>query len=244
MSSALVGEDSGQRGEGELPLIANRHFCSVAKPTPTCAPSSSSTRSRWRFTVVAPTPGNTPRCCSPNAASRRGSKSRWAAPAIVSTTPAARRSTRPSRRNASTGTPGRPGPRTERDLRVHRGLVQPPPPTLDARLPVPDRVRASARRGRPTGARGPDFGQRIIGRGHRAERRRRAHNAPRLDGRRRFRGQPPGSRPCGRQQECTKSTCRALLSVARARSCRLAAGCQLRSATRAVCAECRWTRDR
>ena len=53
----------------------------------TCAPSSSSTRSRWRFTVVAPTPAwfttptravNTPRCCSPNAASRRGSKSRWA----------------------------------------------------------------------------------------------------------------------------------------------------------------------
>jgi hypothetical protein len=67
-----------------------------------------------------------------------------------------------------------------------RGLVQPPPPALDARLPVPDRVRASARRGRPTGARGPDFGP-PIGLVDLAERLRSAYNAPHLDGRRRSR---------------------------------------------------------
>ena len=49
--------------------------------------SSSSTRSRWRLPDVAPTPGsftiptraaNSPRCCSPHAAPRPGSRSRWA----------------------------------------------------------------------------------------------------------------------------------------------------------------------
>ena len=40
-----------------------------------------------------------------------------------------------------------------RDLRVHRGLVQPAAPALHARLPLPDRVRATPHRARPTGAR-------------------------------------------------------------------------------------------
>ena len=75
------------------------------------------------------------------------------------------------------------------DLRVHRGLVQPAPPALDARLSVPDRVRATPRRARPTGARSLDFGQRI-GRVDLAERLRRAYNASHLDGRRRFRCRP------------------------------------------------------
>ena len=78
------------------------------------------------------------------------------------TTPSARPSTPPSRRRGSTGNPGRPAPRrSSRDLRVHRGLVQPAAPALHARLPLPDRVRATPHRARPTGARGPDFGQRI-----------------------------------------------------------------------------------
>ena len=71
-----------------------------------------------------------------------------------------------------------------RDLSVHRGLVQPAAPSLNARLPLPDRVRATPRRARPTRARGREFGQRI-GRGRLAEGRRRAYNASHLDGRRR-----------------------------------------------------------
>ena len=69
---------------------------------------------------------------------------------------------------------------------LHRGLVQPAAPALHARLPLPDRVRATPRRARPTGARGPDSGQRI-GRVDLAERLRRAYNASLSDGRRRFR---------------------------------------------------------
>jgi hypothetical protein len=40
-------------------------------------------------------------------------------------------------------------------------LIQPAAPALHARLPLPDRVRATAHRARPTGGRGLDFGQRI-----------------------------------------------------------------------------------
>jgi hypothetical protein len=75
-----------------------------------------------------------------------------------------------------------------RDLRLHRGLVQPAPPALHARLPLPNRVRTPARRARRTSARGPDSGPRI-GRGHPAEGLRRAHNASPRDGRLRFRCQ-------------------------------------------------------
>jgi hypothetical protein len=74
-------------------------------------------------------------------------------------------------------------------VRLHRGLVQPAPEALDARLSVPDRVRATPRRTRPTGARSPDLGQRI-GRVDLAERLRRAYNASHLDGWRRFRCRP------------------------------------------------------
>jgi hypothetical protein len=42
----------------------------------------------------------------------------------------------------------------DRRVRVHRGLVQPAAPALDAGLPVPCRVRATAQRARPTGAQG------------------------------------------------------------------------------------------
>jgi transposase InsO family protein len=56
---------------------------------------------------------STPRCCSSSAALRPGSRSRWAQSATATTTPSAKRSTRASRRNASTGVPGRPGLRPE-----------------------------------------------------------------------------------------------------------------------------------
>ena len=92
---------------------------------------------------------NTPRCCSPSAAPRPGSRSRWAQSATAMTTPSARPSTRASRRRRSTGNRGRPAPRRARGLRVHRGLVQPPAPALHARLPLPDRVRTTPRRARP-----------------------------------------------------------------------------------------------
>ena len=45
---------------------------------------------------------------------------------------------------------------------VHRRLEQPAAPALNARLPVPDRVRAKLHRARSTGARGPDFAQQIV----------------------------------------------------------------------------------
>ena len=128
----------------------------------------------------------TRRCCSPNAARKPGSRSRWAQSAIAMTTPSARPFTPASRRSGSTPIVADPSRGADRDLRVHRGLVQPPAPALHARLPVPDRVRATPHRTRPTAAPGPDFGQRI-GRVARAEGLRRAYNASLLDGRRRFR---------------------------------------------------------
>ena len=81
-----------------------------------------------------------------------------------------------------------PTPRSGPDsrVRVHRGLVQPAAPALHARLRLPDRVRTTAHRARPTGARGLDP-RHSIGRGRFAENRRRAYNAPPLDGRRRVR---------------------------------------------------------
>ena len=105
--------------------------------------------------------------------------------AIAMTTPSARPSTPPSRRSGSTGNPGRPAPRHAPRSSPTSRAVQPPPPALHARLPLPDRVRTTPRRARPTDARNLDFGQRI-GRVDLAERRTRAYNASHLDGRRRF----------------------------------------------------------
>jgi hypothetical protein len=79
---------------------------------------------------------------------------------------------------------------TDRDLHLHRRLVQPPPPALHARLPLLGRVRAAARRARSTGVRDPEIGQRI-GRVDLAEGLKRAYNAPNLDGRRRSRCRGP-----------------------------------------------------
>jgi putative transposase len=46
-----------------------------------------------------------------------------------------------------------------RDLRIHRELVQPPPPALHARLSLTSRVRATPGRARSTRARDRDFGR-------------------------------------------------------------------------------------
>ena len=101
--------------------------------------------------------GNSPRCCSPNAAPRPGSRSRWARSAIAMTTPSARPSTPASKRRDLPAILADPSRGAHRGLWVHRGLVQPATPALNARLPVPDRVRAKLHRACSTGARGPDF---------------------------------------------------------------------------------------
>jgi hypothetical protein len=83
-----------------------------------------------------------PRLRSPSAAGAQStSLSRWAPRAIASITPSRRASSRPSSRSSSTAAPGRPGGAADRGLRVHRGLLQPPPAALDAGDPLARAVR-------------------------------------------------------------------------------------------------------
>jgi len=108
----------------------------------------------------------------------RRSRKRWR-------TPPARRFTPPSRRSGSTGNHGPPAPRPEPPCSstsragttpaagTPRSATSPRPSSNDTTPGSPN--RGSRRR----------FGQRI-GRGHLAEGLRRAYNASRLDGRRRF----------------------------------------------------------
>jgi hypothetical protein len=130
-------------------------------------------------------PPSTPRCCSPSAASGPASRSRSAPSATATTTPSARPSTPASRRRRSTGNRGRgaprPGPPCSSTSRAGttRGIG-----TRRSRISPRSSSNATSR-ARPAGARRPDFG-RPIGRVDLAERLRTAHNASRLDARRRF----------------------------------------------------------
>ena len=161
-----------------------------------CAQSSSSTRSRWRSPAVAPTPASfttpiraasTPRCCSPSAAPRPESRSRWARSAIAMTTPSARRSTPASRRSGSTGNPGRPAPQARTAVFEYiEGWYNPRRrhSTLGYLSPIEfERHHAELAQ---LALEAPIPRQRI-GRVDRSEGLRRAYNASRLDRRRRFR---------------------------------------------------------
>ena len=87
---------------------------------------------------------NTPRCCSPNAASGPGSRSRSARSATATTTPS-RDVPREHQEGADLPTLMAHARRGQSSrVRIHRGLVQPPPPALHPRLPLPDRVRTRA----------------------------------------------------------------------------------------------------
>ena len=70
-----------------------------------------------------------------SAGARPASTSRWERRAPRSTTRPANRSSARSRRNSSASAAGQEERAEERDLRVDRGLVQPAPAALDARVP-------------------------------------------------------------------------------------------------------------
>jgi hypothetical protein len=126
----------------------------------------------------------TPRCCSPNAARPPGSRSRWAAKAIVLITPAVRRSTRPSKKNASTANPGRPGPRRgPRSLSTSRAGITPAAGIPRSAI-SPQSSSKTAKPSSPHRRRRPRCT--TINRSRRPLPATGAHNASRLDGRRRF----------------------------------------------------------
>jgi len=91
---------------------------------------------------------STPLGRSGNACEPPGCWARWARSAIASITPWPRASSPACRSNCSTARLDHSSAARQRDLRVDRGLVQPPTPPLGAGLPQPGRLREpSTRRG-------------------------------------------------------------------------------------------------